>query len=663
MISGPMFSGEERVRFRVAILGVIVLGMMSVLVSRLWFLQVLTGEQYAEASVNNSVRLVWLEAPRGRILDRNGAEIVRNRPSLAVGLRRDDLRDPAIRKDVVGRLSKLLRTPAADIERRLDDVRISPYRPAIVATDVPEQAIFEIREHAERYPGAETLVLPVRTYPHGTLAAHVVGYVGETTESELERLREKGYRLGDSIGRTGVERTYEESLRGRPGIDKLEVNASGLVQRSLGAQQAVPGNDVMLSLDVGAQAVAEEALLFGIQRARSRTFEETGDAFLAPAGGVVALDVQTGEVVAMASYPTFEPARFVGGVDSRYFRSLNDANNHFPLLNRVVQSAYPPGSTFKAFMAAAALETGAMTTGSTLPCPGAFEFGDRAFRNWKGGSGSITLEQALVESCDTVFYRLGANWWLRERNSERSGQKVDETMQDWARRFGLSRQTKIDLPNEEDGRVPGREYRQQLYDLNKVRWCDRYAKTKDPVDEDLCERGYLWRGGDAVNMSIGQGDVLATPLQMAVGYAAIANGGRIVQPHVGYKVFAPDGTIRQEIGPTELGRVKIAGPNLAYVQRALREVTERGTAVFPFRGWPLDRIPVAAKTGSSEIAGKQPFSWFAAYAPADKPRYVVVSVVEQAGFGSQVSGPVVRRIMDKLFGLPLTPVVFGVRSD
>jgi penicillin-binding protein 2 len=658
-----MITGEERVRFRATILGVVVLGMISVLLSRLWFLQVLTGEQYARAAVNNSVRLVWLEAPRGRILDRNGVELVKNRPSLAVGLRRDDLRDAKIRQAVVARLGRLLKIPTRDINKRLFDKRISPYRPAIVATDVSEQAIFEIREHAERYPGAETLVLPVRTYPMGTLAAHVLGYVGETTEGELDRLRDKGYRLGDSIGRTGIEKTYEQYLRGTAGIDKLEVNSSGIVLRSLGAQEAVPGSDVMLSLDAEVQKVAEEALVLGIQRARSRIFPETGESFRAPAGGVVVLNAQTGEVVAMASYPTFDPSKFVGGVDPDYWKFLNAEDNHFPLLNRALQSAYPPGSTFKPFMASAALETGAMSPGSTLPCPGQFDFGDRTFHNWRGGSGNISLAQALVESCDTVFYQLGRNWWLKERNAEQAGHAVYETMQDFARRFGLGRLSKIDLPNEEDGRVPGREYRRHIYELNKVRWCDEYRRTKDPVYEDLCERGYLWRGGDAINMSIGQGDVIATPLQMALGYAALANGGNVLRPHVGLKIIAPDGTVRQVVKNQVTSKVKISSADLGYVQRALEQVALRGTAVFPFRGWPLDRIPVGAKTGSAEIAGKQPFSWFAAYAPADKPKYVVVSVVEQAGFGSQVSGPVVRRIMDQLFGLPLTPVVFGTRSD
>jgi len=658
-----MITSDERVRYRVAILGVIVLAMMSVLVSRLWFLQVLTGERYAHAAENNRVRIVWLEAPRGRILDRNGVALVKNRPSLAIGLRRDDLVNRKIRRAVVSRLAKLLKIHSADIIRRLDDKRNSPYRPAIIATDVPEQAIFEISEHAEQYPGTETLTLPVRTYPDKTLAAHILGYVGETNESELAKLKDKGYRLGDQIGRTGIERSYEPYLRGRPEIDKLEVNSAGIVLRSLASNPAIPGKDVELSIDAGVQAVAQEALVLGIQRARGRVFSQTGQHFLAPAGGVVVLNAQTGEVVAMASYPTYDPSKFVGGVAPSYYKFLNDPANNFPLLDRAMQSAYPPGSTFKPFMASAALDSGTMSPGSTLPCTGAFQFGDRTFHNWTGGSGNISLSEALVKSCDTVFYRLAANWWLKERQQERAGRKVYEIMQDWAKRYGLGRPSGIDLPNEVTGRVPGRAYKQQTYDANKNAWCKIARKTHDGLYIDLCERGYLWRGGDAINMSIGQGDVLASPLQMAVGYAAIANGGKVLQPHVGYKILNADGSVARAIKPRVVSRVKIGRSDLSYIERALEQVAIRGTAAFPFQGWPLSSIPVAAKTGSAEIGGKQPFSWFAAYAPADAPKYVVVSVVEQAGFGSQVSGPVVRRIMDKLFDRPLTPVVFGVRSD
>lgn len=663
-IGGPAGGGaEERVRFRVTVLGLVVVSLMSVLLSRLWFLQVLVGEEFAQAAERNYVRIVAVEAPRGRILDRNGRVLVRNRPSLAVGIRRDDFpeRGPE-RRRLVGEIARLLEMTPAAVERRLRDVRVSPYKPVVIADDVPRETIFRLRERPERFPGIETFPLPVREYPSATLAAHVLGYVGETNEAELESLRARGYRLGDSIGKTGVERTYERWLRGRPGLDKLEVDATGRVLRSLGSQEALPGADLTLTLDAEVQEVAEEALALGIKRARSTRFRETGEPFEAPAGGVVVLDARTGEVVAMASAPTFDPRRFVGGVDADYFRSLNAPESNFPFLNRAMQAPYPPGSTIKPVTSLAALASGAGAIGSRYPCTSEFEFGDRVFRNWRPRTASITIGGALVESCDTVFYRFAVQWWLAERRAERAGRPVNEVFAKWLRTFGLGAPTGIDLPQEAEGVVPDRAKRREDWERNRTRWCNRWERERTITWEDLCLRGWLWRGGDAVNTSIGQGEIEATPLQMAALYAAVANGGTRVVPHVVKRIEPLEGRGRT-LAPKPRGTVKAAESHLRYVRGALADVPTAGTARFPFRGWPFSRVSVAAKTGSAEIAGKQPFSWFAAYAPASNPRYVVVSVVEQAGSGSQVSGPVVRRIMDKLFGFRLTPVVFGSGSD
>ncbi len=654
-----MLTTEDRVKLRASALGLIALGLLATLLARLWFLQVLAGEQYASAAVDNSVRLVSVEAPRGKVLDRNGKELVKNRPSLSVAIRKDDLRDDQI---VIPKLSRLLGVPAKDIRKRLGDKRTSPYKPVVVAEDVKPETIFMIRERQDEFPGVETVTLPVRVYPYGRLASHIVGYVGEINASELKRLRDKGYRLGDSIGRDGVERSYEQYLRGRPGLDKLEVNARGVVLRTLGHQDPIPGNDLQLSIDVDVQKVAEDAIALGMLRARGQTFRETKERFLAPAGAAVVLDARTGEVVAAASVPGYDPSKFVGGVDPEYFAYLNDPKNNQPLLNRVIQAAYPPGSTFKPFVAAGALTTRQATIGGAYPCTTVFEFGDRPFRNWKPQNATISLAQSLIESCDTVFYRFGANWWRQDQSDLQNGRKPDEDMQAWARRFGFGRTTGVDLPNEDDGRVPDREWKRRLWERNKDYYC-RLGRQGDAIYKDLCRYGYLWRGGDSVNMSIGQGEVNSTPLQVAVGYAAIANGGNVMQPHVGRTILSPDGKPVKQIAPRVASKSGLARNYIAYIQRALAEVTVDGTGKFPFLGWPLEEIPVASKTGSAEIAGKQPFSWFAAYAPATNPRYVVVSVVEQAGFGSQVSGPIVRRIMDKLFDRPLTPIVFGERSD
>jgi penicillin-binding protein 2 len=653
---------EDRIKLRLSIVGVLVLAMFGILVARLWFLQVLAGHEYAAAAQNNSVRLLSVEAPRGRILDRNGVVLVKNRTALAVGIRRDDLPKSSRRLAALKqRLSSLLGMTVKDINRRLIDRRASPYSPVVIKQDVRPDVIFMIRERQEEFPGVEALALPVRTYPLGTTAAQLLGYVGETTPAELKT--QKGYRLGDAIGRTGIERTYERWLRGKPGLEKLEVDASGRVLRTLGDQAPTPGDDVVLSLDAHIQRTAERALVQGIERARSQTFHATGAHFKAPAGAVVVLDAKTGGVVAMASYPTYDPSKFVGGVSDAYWSYLNDAKHHYPLLNRAIQSAYPPGSTFKPFLATAALATGAGSPGGRYPCVGAFRFGDRVFHNWQPRNASISLAQSLIESCDTVYYNFAKNWWLGEQSQLQAGRKPAETMQTWAKMFGLGTPTGVDLPEETAGQIPGRAQRRSSWETNKGFYCAQYAKSHDALYRDLCQTGFLWRGGDAINMSIGQGDVDATPLQMAGAYAAVANGGAVLKPHLGLRVVSPRGKVLKRIGAVVRARVKAPPSAFRYVQAALSQVPERGTAVFPYRSWPFSRIPVAAKTGSAEFIGKQPFSWFASYAPANDPQYVAVSVVEEAGFGSQVSGPVVRRIMDELFNLKPLPIVFGARSD
>lgn len=655
------------------------LALVSVLASRLWFLQVLAGDSYARASTENRVRLVAIPAPRGRILDRNGRVLVGTRSSLIVGIRRTDLREPGV---VLPRLAAMLKTTVPAINKKLADKRVSPYKPVTIAEDVDQAIWLQLSERRHEFPGVETSVEPVRLYPGGnydcsqlaegatcSVAAHVIGYVGEITEGELNKLRDKGYRLGDEIGRAGIERAYEDVLRGRPGLEKLEVDSKGTVLRSLGRQEPVPGQDLQLSIDLATQKVAEESLALGIQRARGRVFEETKERFRAPAGGVVVLEASTGEVLAMASYPTFDLQQFSGGIDPDYWKLLNDPENDQPLLNRTIQAAYPPGSTFKPVMVSGAMQTGKASPTSRFPCKTEFEFGKRIFRNWRPADSSLTLSQALVESCDTPFYVIGRDWWLQEDRREEANQSIYETARAWSLMYGLGDRTGLDMGGEVRGRVPGRDYKREQWRKNRDRWCARFRKATDEetrlVYEDLCVRGYLWRGGDAVNMSIGQGDLLTSPLQMAVAYAAIGNGGNVVTPHLGRQVIDP--TTRQTarvIDPEPSGETGLAPQHQEYIRNALALTAERGTAQGAFRNWPFENIRVAAKTGSAEIGGKQPYSWFASFAPAQSPKYVVISVVEEAGFGSQVSGPIVRRIMDHLFKLRLTPIEFGsTRSD
>ncbi|HVL32324.1 MAG TPA: penicillin-binding transpeptidase domain-containing protein, partial [Actinomycetota bacterium] len=504
--------------------------------------------------------------------------------------------------------------------------------------------------------------LSVREYPKGPIASHLLGYVGEVNEIELAK-HKGAYRLGDPIGRTGVERYYEQYLRGKPGYEKLEVDATGRVLRQLGYSPPEPGADLVLSIDAEVQKTAEQALAQGIARARGQTFRETGRRFKAPAGAAVVVDPTNGQVIAIASYPTFDLRKFVGGVEDEYFKYLNDPKNSYPLYNRAIQAAYPPGSTFKPIVATAALETGDAVRGDRYPCKTEFDIGGRPFRNWRPRNATISVAQSLIESCDTVYYYLAVEWWQKERAREKAGRSVYEVMPDWSRRFGLGTPTGIDLPTEAKGRVPDREWKQNMWDANRKEYCRKFQRTRERLWEDLCKTGYLWLPGDSANMSIGQGDVTATPMQMAMVYGAVANGGRVLEPRVALKVVRPDGAEVKQFRTRAKSVVRAKSSVFSYVRSALRGVVTAGTARFPYRGWPTGSIPVAAKTGSAEIAGKQPFSWFASYGPLDDPKYVTVAVVEEAGSGSQVSGPVVRRIMDEIFDLPPIPIVYGEASD
>jgi penicillin-binding protein 2 len=657
-----MTTVTDRVRSRIAIVAVVVFALLATLLVRLWYLQVLAGENFSERAQRNAVRIVVDEAPRGRIFDRDGKILVRNRTALAVGVRRRDLPGGDEGQAVKTRLADLLGIKLAALEERLKDQRSSPFEPVVVARDVPPRVIFAIRERRHEYPGVESMTLPVREYPSGSLAAQVIGYLSEVNPAELEE--REGYLPGDRIGRTGLERQYEDDLRGRPGRRKLEVDAAGSVLRVLGRAEPVPGADLNLTIDRDVQRVAEQALEDGIKRARAQRFRRTGAFFRAPAGAAVVLDARTGAVVAMASAPTFDLERFVGGVSAQYFTKLNDPDEHQPMLNRTIQSAYPPGSTFKPIVASAALTEGAATKTTRLPCKTEFRFGDRIFRNWQPRDAQINLRQALIESCDTPFYAFARDWWVAELGREEAGQAPKEIMATYARHFGLDVETGIDLSGyEEDGRIPDRRWRLEYWEANRESYCRTARRTGSELYKDLCERGYRWRGGDSVNLSIGQGDVLTSPLQMAVVYSALANGGKVMKPFVTRSVTTPDGEVVRQNAPEVKSRVPVSKQTLDYIKGALVETARTGTAQFAFRQWPHAKIPMAAKTGSAEIAGKQPFSWFAAFAPANDPKYVVVSVVEQAGSGGQVSGPIVRRIMDELFDQRPLPIVFGTRSD
>jgi penicillin-binding protein 2 len=634
------------------VVGVLLLALLS----RLWFLQVLAADRYGHLAEGNRVRQVVVEAPRGRILDRNGKVMVRNRAAWAITVKLPELGNPTKRNQVLGRLSSLLGLSRAKIDERLHDYNGSPLRGVPVAEDVPVDKLFYIAEHSEDFPGVAPEVVALREYPYGTLAAHVVGYVGEISKDELDSGQFSRVEQGDSVGKAGVELTYDRWLRGQDGVEDFEVNAAGRVVRALGGRAPVPGMDLQLSIDVSVQQQAEKSLKDGMTLARGLADKSRGGRYPAPAATAVVLDPNDGSVLAMASLPEYDPRKFVGGISQKDFAVYSN-DRTYPMLNRAVQSAYPPGSTWKPVTALSALRTNVITPQTTFHCPGSYKFGTSTFHDWTPtGHGTVDLTRSLQQSCDVFYYNLGANFARSEAAAETKGQKAAEDMQVTARSLGFGGRPAVDLPFSSQGLVPTRAWRKAYWEANKAIYC----KGTSALYKELCRDGWHWQGGEDLNIAIGQGALLVSPLQLAVGYAAIANGGTVYQPHVARSLLSPDtGKPVRTIKPKVTGVAPIPAGDFAAVAQGLSTVTSGGTAAGAFSGFPLNRFAVAGKTGTADLPPKAPFAWFASFAPVQKPQYVVVAMVEQGGHGGESAAPVARALYDNLFGLPIQPIVAG----
>ena len=654
-------SSDASPALRLTFLAVLVIAMFIALFARLWFLQVLTGDRYVELADSNRLRTVVSEAPRGAILTADGEELVRNRPALAISADRQALlgddgepRDDEAER-VIERLAELLDLDTDQVIERLGSQRRSPFRPVPIETDVDPEIVFTVRERQELFSGVETETLPVREYPSGTLASHLVGYVGEISEQELLDPEYTDYLGGDLIGRGGLEQAYESDLRGTPGRRLLVVNARENVLDVQSDRPAIPGNDLVTTIDHSLQSATEQLLADGIEA--SRDIQRDDGRFLpSVAGSAVALDARTGQVLAMASYPDYDPREFVGGVSQEYFAALQDPDNFGPLNNRAIAGVYPPGSVFKTASGAAMLEAGQIGPRETRDCDAEYTLADITFRNWNRGvdEGPMDLADALRRSCDTYFYSLSADQWRVEQAQD----EPDEVLVEVAERFGFGRTLGIDLPSEKAGVVPGPTWKRANWEARRDQLCE-LADTAEPgtvaaeTYQDLCQFGGAWRGGDAVNSSIGQGDVGATPLQVAASYQAIANDGVLMRPLLGQRIVGPDGETVREIEPEELGALGLDEQELAVIREGLEGVVMEpdGTGRSAFDGFPLDEVPVAGKTGTAEAGPRVPYSWFVAYAPADDPQIVVAVNVEQGGGGSQVAAPIVRNMLAHYFGV------------
>jgi penicillin-binding protein 2 len=648
---------EPRTRTRLKVLAALVAFMFAALTTRLWFLQVLAAPEFSKLANANQVRLVPIDPIRGEILDRSGNVLADNTKTLAVVVDRQEL---GSQQDVVlQRLATVLHVPATDLAGRLASLQYLPYEKVPVATDVSRETVFYIGEHRDLFPGVDFQQIPVREYPEGDLASHALGYLYRISADQLKNPAYKDYQPDELVGQSGVEATYQSWLRGTPGVREVQVDAQGKVlDPNFRTIRATGGDNVVLSIDSGVQRLAEQSLLQGIQAAR-HTIDDSvfpPTAYKAPAGAAIVMDPKTGQILALASYPSFDPSVYVGGLTQQEANSLDlnpklPPTHDYPLFNRAIGGKYAPGSTFKPFIATAAFHDGYAGQYGAYPCPADYTVpGDTSgtvFHNWNPvDSGFMSVSQALVISCDTVFYRFGYDYWVHYVRTGRGDLQLQRDLL----QEGFGHPTGIDLTGESSGVIPTPAYTKEVYDRLK-----QQGLAQGPY--------YGWQPGDDILMSIGQGFAEVTPLQLAVAYSAIANGGKLMVPHVAWKVVDPSGATVQAIEPKVAGRLPISKQLVAYIRDALTGVPERGTAATAFAGFPLSEVPVAGKTGTAQVNGKQDTSWFAAMAPANDPRYVVVTMVEQAGHGSTTAAPIVRRILQGLFGLGTPQVQIGNIQD
>lgn len=636
----------ENDRLRASIIGVIIVAMFSALIARLWYLQVAAGSTYAAAAQHNSVRLVPEPALRGDILDRQGRPLVVNRIANVITV------DRAITKKdrpvVVARLAKVLGKSPEEIDKKLADKRLSVYAPVPVAVDVSIDAVTYVSEHTELFPFVKAEAVPIRAYPNGQLAAHLLGYIGEINGTELQAHAKEGYQPGDPIGKAGVEQTFETDLRGKPGIDKLEVDPSGKVLRTLGTETPTPGHDVKLTLDLDVQKNTEESLQQGIDSARLRFDKTTQKHFVAPAGSAVVLDARDGSVVAMASNPTFNPGDFINGISTDEWNFLTDKNNHYPLSNRVTQGQYAPGSTFKLVTALAAMKDGLISSGTSITDTGSITYAGQTFHNAGNEvNGRLNLPRAITVSSDVYFYSIGRDYWRKGDFAKPlpARDPVANGIQTEARTFGFGSPTGIGLGGEAIGRVPDEAWKKKFNEHNP-----------DPVSK---QQNSIWLPGDNIQLAVGQGDALVTPLQLATAYATFDNGGTLYTPRLANAITDSAGKVVREVPAVNHADVPIDPGARAAMLAGLRGVVTdpKGTAAAAFTGFPFNKVALWGKTGTAEVGKNQATSLFVASADVQGTPYIVAVVVEEAGRGAEVAAPIARRIIEGLAGLAPTPVV------
>jgi penicillin-binding protein 2 len=584
---------------------VVVLIFFSLIVLRLWWLQINHGEEYKKRADTNRVRIRQVVAPRGHILDRKGREIVTNRPSFNVVLLREDSHDLG---EVLKRLAPVLNEDIFALWNRIRDAEGTPrYIPIRLKEDIDWKTLAYLESHNQEFSGIRIEVQPVRVYHYQDLAANIIGYLGAISKTELENSDRTVYRGIDMIGKMGLEKLREADLRGEKGNSYSEVDAKGFEKQLLKSDDPLPGREIRLTLDVDLQQAAEGLMEIGEK-----------------AGAVVAMEVKTGRLLALASTPHIRLDDFTGGISHEKWKELLDNPRH-PLLNKVVQATYPPGSTYKVVTALAGLASGAITPDTPIYCPGSYHFGNRRYGCWKrGGHGTVTLKRALEESCDVYFYQVG----------QRVG--VD-ALAEYAGKFGLGHKTGVELEHEKSGLTPTKKWKLSRY------------QTK-------------WQDGETLSTAIGQGFNLTTPLQICQMTATLANGGKLYRPQLVEQVTDPDGTVMARFQPELMGEIKGLDNYMELIRQGLIGVVNgpHGTA----RGAKIEGITVAGKTGTAQVVKVAAYrhlkeedipykfrdhAWFTSFAPAEDPEIAVTVLVEHGLHGGSGAAPIATAVMKEYF--------------
>ncbi len=596
----------NRMALRIAVVGGVGVALFAILFFRLWSLQVLDGSENLAEAKNNRTRSTKIVAPRGKIVARNGQVLVDNRTSLALQVDTSKLpADEAARNAELKEIGALVHMKLPRVLERIEEEEgvVAAGAPLTLRRDVGYHLVYYIEEHPGKFPGVTVERVFVRNYPEESEAAQILGHAGEVSEEELKEGPYKGLEPGEIVGKEGLEYTYDEILRGTPGTSRYQVNALGepTPGGNLTSTPPVPGRNLKLSINPAVQHAGEQALA------------ERG------AGAFVSMNIHTGEILGMGSYPTYDPSVWTN-LSTKEYKELSSEANGTPIFNRAVESAYPTGSTYKVMTALAGLENGYVTGSTVVDDNGYIELAGQKFENSEGAvNGPISLTHAFEVSSDVYFYKLGAQMW------------DNNDLQDWSHKMGIGDPTGIDLPTSEsaNGLVPSKQWRDQLF------------------EEELTERP--WSQGDDVQLAVGQGDLQTNPLQMAIAYATLGNGGTVVTPHLGMEVMDPAGRVLREIDPGPRRHVDIKPETRQLIMEGLHMATSGpgGTATSVFSEFS---IPIAGKTGTAERGIYDPNqSWFISLAPYPNPNIVTVVTIEQGGFGAESAAPANKQILEAYF--------------